>query len=584
MRVTAPTAGTETAQRIADALMAGFDRHYKLFRETSALAKERFERADWGSAQQAVKERIRYYDERVQECVTHLTRDLDAESLDIETWQEAKLLYVGLLVDHKRPELAETFFNSVITRVLHRTYAHNDFIFVRAAISTEYIASAPPIYRSYYPDADGLRPTFLELLRGFEWAVPFADLDRDIGHLMNALEERAVDGRGPRQPNHQVRVLSSAFYRNKAAYVIGKIVDGHNEVAFVVPVLHADGGLVLDTILLDPEDISVLFGLSRAYFMADMDVPSGTVQFLREIMPAKPRGELYTAIGLGKQGKTLFYRDLLHHLHHSEDTFIEAAGIRGQVMHVFTLPSYPYVFKVIRDTFGPGKSSDRETVKRKFLMVKEVDRVGRMTDVIEFTNLALPHHRFAPELLAQLHELVPSSIEVDGDDLVIRHCYVERRMTPLNVYLEHATPEQVDAAVREYGDTIRELAIANVFPGDMLWRNFGVNRHGRVEFYDYDEIEYLTDCTFRAIPPAPNPEAELSGEPWYPVGALDVFPEEFESFLLGSPQVREAFMRYHAELLGAAFWQECQRRIREGEIVDFFPYPESMRFSPSGGT
>jgi isocitrate dehydrogenase kinase/phosphatase len=374
-------------------------------------------------------------------------------------------------------------------------------------------------------------------------------------------------------------VLSSAFYRNKAAFVIGRVVNGHEETPFVIPVLHdADDRLVLDTVILDPDEISILFSLSRAYFMADMDVPSGTVEFLQAIMPGKPRSELYTAVGLGKQGKTLFYRDLLQHMHHSRDLFVEAPGTRGQVMHVFNLPSYPYVFKVIKDVFGPTKSTDRETVKRKFLMAKEVDRVGRMADALEFTELALPRERFAPGLLEQLNALAPSVIEVDGRNLVLHHCYVERRMTPLNLYLETASDEGVESAVREYGNAIRELAIANIFPGDILWRNFGVTRYGRVVFYDFDEIEFLTDCTFRDIPPAPTPDEELSDEPWYPVGPRDVFPEEFETFLLGSPKVRDAFLRHHAELLRPAFWRECQHRLADGEIFDFFPYPDSTRF------
>jgi isocitrate dehydrogenase kinase/phosphatase len=569
----------DVARRIADTLIEGFDRHYRLFGETTARAKERFEEADWAGAQRAVSERIAFYDQRVRECVERLQGELAADQLDDPTWQRAKLLYIGLLVDHKRPELAETFFNSVVTRIRHRTYAHNDFIFVRAAVSTEYIESDPPIYRSYYPAEDGLRQTFCEVFRDIGWARPFADLERDVELFHAALLDHLGGRWPPRQPNHQVQVLGSPFYRNKAAFVIGRVVNGHDEIPFLVPVLHEpDGRLVLDTVLFDPEEISVVFSLSRAYFMAEMDVPSGTVGFLQAIMPTKPRSELYTAVGLGKQGKTLFYRDLLQHLHHSRDLFVEAPGTRGQVMHVFNLPSYPYVVKVIKDVFGPTKTSDRATVERKFRMVKEVDRVGRMVDALEFTELALPAARFAPQLLDELLELAPSVVAVEGDEVVLHHCYVERRMTPLNVYLEGATPEQVDAIVREYGDAIRELAIANVFPGDLLWRNFGVTRYGRVVFYDYDEIEHLTDCTFRAIPQAPTPEAELSGEPWYPVGPLDVFPEEFEAFLLGSPKVREAFLRHHAELLRPAFWQECQRRVAAGEIVDFFAYPETVRF------
>jgi isocitrate dehydrogenase kinase/phosphatase len=378
----------------------------------------------------------------------------------------------------------------------------------------------------------------------------------------------------------QLHVLASAFYRNKGAYVVARIVDGIDIHPFVVPVLHDEQGrLVLDTVLHDQESVAILFSLSRAYFMVDMDVPSGYVQFLQTVMPRKPRSELYTALGLGKQGKTLFVRDLREHLHHSQDLFVEARGTRGKVMHVFNLPSYPFVFKVIKDVFGSGKHTDRATVMRKFAMVKEVDRVGRMADTIEFKNLALPLDRFAPELLDQLRELAPSSIAVEDDELIVRHCYVERRLTPLNLFLHGATDREREHAVREYGDAIRELAIANVFPGDLLWRNFGITTYGRVVFYDYDEVEYVTDCTFRRIPPPPTPEAELGAEPWYRVGALDVFPEEFETFVLGEPGVREAFFRHHADLLRPEFWQDAQRRVAGGEIVDFFPYPEAVRFA-----
>ena len=567
--------GKPIAEAIAAVLIEGFDRHYRLFRESSAQAKERFERAAWAEVQLAVQERIRFYDERVRENVERLRTEFDLDALDAAAWREVKLRFIGLLVDHHQPELAETFFNSVITRILRRTYSDNDLIFVRATISTEQIESDPPIYRSYYPGQSGLRDCFLRVFRDFGWTVPFADLERDVDRLLAAVGEPWAH----LEPNHQIQVLGSAFYRNKAAYVLGKIVNGHEELPFAVPILHdADGRLALDAIVLEEERLSVLFSLSRAYFMVDMEVPSGYVEFLRTMTPSGERADLYTMIGLGKQGKTLFYRDLLQHLHHSEDAFVEAPGVRGQVMLVFTLPSYPYVIKVIKDVFGPGKDTDRATVRSKFEMVKHVDRVGRLADTLEFTALALPFERFSEELLGELRALAPSMIETDGDSLVIHHCYVERRMTPLNIYLDRARPEEVEPAVLEYGNAIRDLAIANIFPGDLLWRNFGVSRDGRVVFYDYDEIEYLTDVTFRRIPPPPNPEAELADEPWYGVARNDVFPEEFATFLLGDLRLRESFLRHHAELLEPEFWQECQRRIEAGEIVDFFPYPESLRF------
>ena len=520
----------------------------------------------------------------MRENVERLRTEFDLDRMDDADWREVKLRYLGLLVDHPQPELAETFFNSVLMRVLRRAYYGNELIFCapRSRRST-----SPPTRRSTAATtrtrtacataSSGSSSTSAGRGRSPIWAGTSTT-------SLRALRERPGGPWAHLEPNFQLRVLTSAFYRNKGAYVLGTIENGHEVLPFVVPVLHDEGGeLNLDTVVLDPEQINVLFSLSRAYFMVDMQVPSGYVYFLRRMIPARARAELYTMLGLGGQGKTLFYRDLRQHLHHSEDAFVEAPGIPGQVMYVFTLPSYPYVFKVIKDVFGPGKDTDRATVRSKFAMVKHVDRVGRMADALEFTDLALPRDRFSEEALDQLARLAPSMVAEEGDSLVVRHCYVERRMIPLNIYLDRATPEEIEPVVREYGNAIRDLAIANIFPGDMLWRNFGVTRDGRVVFYDYDELEYLTDVNFRRIPPAPNPEAELSGEPWYGVVRNDVFPEELGTFLLGDPRVREPFLRHHAELLEPEFWWDCQRRVEAGELVDFFPYPESLRFRNRNG-
>lgn len=582
MKISVGLYGT-SAHQIALALIQGFNKHYTLFRQTCREAKTRFENGDWQGVHRAVSARIRFYDDRVDECVERLRDDFDAQHLDDSTWQQVKLLYIGLLLNHKQPELAETFFNSVTTKILHRTYFQNDFIFVRPTISTENLeADEAPTYRSYYADLHGLHGAIRHVVRDFKWQRPFADLERDVSYVYHAIR-RHMKGMPNREFNFQIQVLGSAFYRNKAAYIIGKAINGPAEYPFAIPVLHdPEGRLYLDTILLDAWRIGLLFSLSRAYFMVDMEVPSGYVQFLRAIMPNKPRSEIYIMLGLGKQGKTMFFRDLIYHLHHSEDKFIMAPGIRGLVMLVFTLPSYPYVFKIIRDVFGSSKEMDRATVKRKFMMVKQVDRVGRMADTLEFSNVLLPLERFSEEVLDELQRLAPSCYEIDGKQLIIKHLYIERRMEPLNIHLERMDKSNnldgLEHAIREYGSAIREMAQANIFPGDMLWKNFGISRYGRVVFYDYDEIEYMTDVNFRKIPPAPDFETEMSGEVWYPVARGDVFPEEFATFLLGSPQVRKLFLKHHKDLLTPAFWQEAQAKIRAGHVEDFYPYPQELRF------
>lgn len=574
---------SQIAFDIARTILDGFDRHYTLFRQASKQAKTYFERADWTTAQQAARTRIDFYDKRVQECVHALEDEYAPEDLDDETWRETKLHYIGLLTDHKRPELAESFFNSVSCHILHRSYYRNDFIFVRPAVSTEYIETdePAPTYRVYYPAADSLRVSLRRMVTNFQLDCPFAELDRDTA----LVEARMVEhfGLHEREPNQQLHVLSSLFFRNKAAYIVGRAINGAREHPFVVPILHDRAGrLVLDAVLTDPEQVILLFSFTRAYFMVDMEVPSAFVQFLRGLMPKKPRSEIYTVLGLQKQGKTLFYRDFLQHLMHSSDAFRIAPGIRGLVMLVFELPSFPYVFKVIKDFYPPPKETTRARIKEKYLLVKHHDRVGRMADTLEYSDVAFPLSRFDEELLAELRRFAPSLVEIEGDHIVIKHLYIERRMVPLNIYLDRAqrsgNDDLIEHGVFEYGNAIRDLVAANIFPGDMLYKNFGVTRQGRVVFYDYDEIEYLTDCQFRDIPQPRNEEDEMAAEPWYPIGKHDVFPEQFARFLLANPKIRAAFMKHHAALLTRVWWQSHKDRILAGELEDIFPYPQHIRF------
>jgi len=566
---------------IAQAMLEGFNRHYRLFRETTREAKARFEAADWHGQQRAQRERIEFYDLRVNEASERLTREFAAPSLPADVWQQVKLHYIGLLTNHHQPELAETFFNSVTTKLLHRSYFRNDFIFVRPAISTEYIENdepaATPTYRAYYPTRETLRETLLRVVANFGLQCEFEDLERDVDLVLGAVLKALGDWR--LRTNFQIQVLSSLFFRNKGAYLVGKVINGFNETPFALPIVHGErGGLTIDAALFGEDDLLLIFSFARAYFMVDMQIPSAYVQFLRSLMPRKPRAEIYNALGLQKHGKNLFYRDFLYHLRHSTDRFRIAPGIKGMVMLVFDLPSFPYVFKVIKDFYPPPKDTTREQIMGKYLLVKTHDRVGRMADTLEYTNVAFPRARFDDALVAELKHHCASVFEEDGDALVIRHLYIERRMIPLNIYLHDATPAQIEHAVIEYGNAIKDLVAANIFPGDMLWKNFGVTRHGKVVFYDYDEIEYITDCKFRRVPTPRNEEEEMSGEIWYHVGPKDVFPETFAPFLLGNDNVREVFMKHHADLLDADFWQGHKERIAAGHVHDVFPYDADKRF------
>lgn len=575
----------ERARQIARSILTGFDRHYSIFQEITSSARKRFERTDWESGRVASANRISYYDLRVRETIDKVRSAFGIQTLDEPLWQEVKRAYQALLARHSRPELAETFYNSVFCRLFDRKYFNNDNIFLVSSVDREALANGYRVFMSFHPRDGGLEHCIWEILSAFYFSLPFEDIQRDTQRIATAFRARGPFG--AQIPDEaRIDVLESPFYRNKAAYLIGRVVLGADCHPFIVPLVNNEAGAIYaDTLLTTRQQMELVFSFTRAYFMAKTPVPAATVDFLHSLMPDKSLSDLYQSIGFLKQAKNEFYRDFLAHLAGSEDRFQIAPGTRGLVMLVFTLPSYPYVFKVIRDRFPPQKDVTRQQVKQRYLQVKHHDRMGRMADTLEFSDVAFPLNRFAPDLLAELEKEVPSLLERDGEMLVIRHLYIERRMTPLDIYLAEATPAEQSAILDDWGLALKELMGVNIFPGDLLFKNFGVTRHGRVVFYDYDEICYLSECKFRKIPLARTLEDEMSAEPWYTVNPGDVFPEEFPTFLTNSGAIRQILFATHPEIYDYRYWQQRQKKTASGVWEDVFPYDQALRFTrPKAGS
>ncbi len=566
------------AECIAQIILDVFNQHYQIFLNITRDAKTRFITSDWDAGHRASIERIKLYTKRVTEASDQLSSEFNFDQSDRQLWQKVKQYYISMLYEHKQPELAETFYNSVFTWLFDRRYYNNTNIFVRPSISTEYLTGSEPTYYSFYPAKDGIKNCMQAILDVFDLGLPFENYPRDVQHLVEQFECRFKSKKNNRV-SFQLQVLSSLFYRNKAAYIVGRIFNGLNYWPLVIPVLNNEKQQVyIDAMVANKKDIKNLFSFARAYFMVYTEVPSAVVRFLQKILPDKTVSELYTSIGLQKQGKSEFYRAFLHHLEHSNDQFNISAGTRGMVMSVFTLPSYPFVFKVINDRFAPPKDATPEQVKQKYQFVKMHDRVGRMADTLEFSYVALPLSRFSDELLQELKNKINNSLEIKDDQIIIRHLYIERRLIPLNLFLENASGKELENAIIEYGNAIKEMAAANIFPGDLLTKNFGLTRFGRVIFYDYDEIELLVDCNFRKIPPPRYPEDEMAAEPWYSIAPLDIFPEEFLPFLFSTAEQRQIFLKHHANLLDAEYWQCIQEDISSGHYAHVFSYSKDIRF------
>ncbi|PHM31166.1 bifunctional isocitrate dehydrogenase kinase/phosphatase [Xenorhabdus innexi] len=568
---------TDLAHLIAQTILQGFDAQYGRFLEVTSGAQQRFEQADWHAVQQAMKKRINLYDHHVGLVVEQLKCIRGSRLYDQEYIAKIKAVYTRLLPDYPRFEIAESFFNSVYCRLFQHRNLKQENLFIFSSQPPRRFRHIPrPLSRDFFPDAD-LETMLRAILKDLPLRLKWEDLGRDISYITQYLQN-AFPRNDLRQATFQI--ANELFYRNKAAWLVGKIRLCTEAYPFLLPIHHNESGRIfIDTCLTNHDDASIVFGFARSYFMVYAPLPAAMVEWLREILPAKSTAELYMAIGCQKHGKTEYYREYLTFINSSQEQFVIAPGVKGMVMLVFTSPSFDRVFKVIKDKFAPQKEVSQERVQECYRLVKEHDRVGRMADTQEFENFVIDKRHISPELMDEIQKEIPEKIEDLGDKILIKHLYMERKMLPLNIYMEQVDEDSLKDAVEEYGNAIKQLAAANIFPGDMLFKNFGVTRHGRVIFYDYDEICYMTEVNFRDIPPARYPEDELASEPWYSVSPNDVFPEEFRHFLCSDKRVRQYFEEFHGDLFKADYWRALQERIKNGYVEDVFAYRLRQRFS-----
>jgi isocitrate dehydrogenase kinase/phosphatase len=557
---------------------SAYERYELGFQEITARAQRRFEARDWAGAQSDATERLTLYKAHVDGAVADVQEILRDGVMERTVWAAMRSAHGELIRGRPDLELAETFFNSVTRRVFSTVGVDPAIEYLDRSVPT---AEGPRIWDTHRVAAVDSQ-LVRRILQSVHWSVPYAKLDGDanlVAELMDARISRSLGRSGP----VEVDIVRSVFYRNKGAYLVGRIRTTEETIPLVLPLLHAERGIVVDAVLMTQDEASVVFGFSWTYFRVDTPRPRTLVDFLASIMPLKLVHELYTSIGYNKHGKTELYRGLMRHLEEEDARFAFAEGDEGMVMAVFMLPSLNVVFKIIKDSFGAPKNTTRRAVMDRYHFVFVRDRVGRLADAQEFEHLEFPRRCFPDELLEYLLRVAGATIRTEGDRVIVRHLYTERRVTPLNLYLVQADLEAAREAVLDYGNAIKDLAAANIFTGDMLLKNFGVTRNGRVICYDYDELCLLSECRFRRIPVPRSIEEEFAAEPWFHVGEQDVFPEEFQAFLVPAGTLRHAFLAQHQDLIDIEFWQRVQNQIAAGEVVDVFPYRREARLQRNEG-
>lgn len=566
----------------ADTIHWAFDEYRQRVQAITRRVQQRFERRDWAGIRQDTVERLGLHSRSIGRVCEVLSEQLGEHLRDRSLWSGLKEAYTATILGRDDFELAQTWFNSLSRRVFGHDGVDPTIDYTGDEVPLPYkgweMASAR-MYAVRRVDAGVVK----KILEDAGFRVPFRNLEGDAGLAAERIRQALRDRFGSDEVE-ALDVLRPIFFRNKGAYVVGRarLRDSGQLLPLLLPIVSRESGLELDAILPSEDEASVVFSFARWYFHAEVESPREVIGFLMSILPRKRIAELYISLGYTKHGKTELYRDLMRHVSASEEPFVVSEGQRGLVMSVFDLPSYPFVFKVIKDRFPPQKTASREHVREKYREVLQHDRVGRLVDFQEYEHLKIPRARFAPALLEELLRESSMNVEVQGDDVIVRHVYVERRVLPLDVYLRKVDEEDALAAISDWGRCIKDLAAANIFPGDVLLKNFGVTRHGRVVFYDYDEVGRLTDCRFRPFPRPRHDFEEMSSETWFAVGEGDVFPEELGRFLGLEGERRAAFLKEHGDLFEVDFWKRMQDRNLSGEVIEFFPYPDERRLRPRG--
>lgn len=571
----------EPAPRLTDSRVAnvaarqiyeGYERYGRRFREITCQAQKRFEAKDWHAQRADALARLNLYRQIVDGVVVTI-RDLLGERLTKKVvWASMKAVYSGLIAENADWELAETFFNSITRRIFTTVGVDPQIEFVDPDFDLPPLTDPKSLYTTYYPLE--LEETVQQILLACELTVPFANFAGDC-HQVTArlgcfLEKQQTT-------LSRMDMVNSLFFRGKGAYLVGRLYTPQGLVPLILVLLQGESGVFIDAVLLDESSASILFSFARAYFHVVVERPSDLAQFIHSIIPRKRIAEIYISLGYNKHGKTELYRDLLNHLKESKTQFEIAPGQRGMVMIVFSLPDFDVVFKLIKDRFAYPKKTTRQDVISNYEMVFRHDRAGRLIDAQTFEFLQFRRGRFTDDLLAELLEVAANTVRLEEETVVVSHAYVERQVIPLDLFLLEAEEAAANRVIIDYGQAIKDLAVTNIFAGDMLLKNFGVTRHERVVFYDYDELRPLTDCNFRQFPQARTYEEELSAEPWFHIGEKDVFPEEFLRFMGLPISVRNTFLQHHGDLLEVDFWQQTQRRLEAGEIITIRPYLDIYR-------
>lgn len=583
------TVSSAVISRAAMFVLESFDNYLNQFHAITRRAKEKFERRDWQGRQRDSLERLELYDAALDGVAAGLMGLLGPRLRDPETWTRLKNEFAQLMEGRTDIDLAETFYNSTTRKVLETIGLNRAIEFFHEDSPVPKPPAGPSMCRRYQRAADTVS-VVRRILNDLDFSAAFENLERDSRLAARELDLYMWPICGL-DDDYTIEIIRSPFYRNKVAYVVGRIRAGERLVPLVLPLYNGPRGILVDTALLDVPDVSIVFSFAFSYFHVEVNRPGVLVDFISSILPQKPLYEIYNSIGFNRHGKTVFYRDLHRFVHESREEFTIAPGLEGAVMIVFTLPHYSFVFKVIKDRpcFLRSRNQTPKTIRRsqvvyRYNFVRRRDRVGRLVDTQEFENLRFKKMRFAEELLDEFRQAAREDVTIDADYVVVRHLYVQRRVVPLPMYLQQEPdPEAIRKVILDFGYFIKDLAATGIFAADLFntW-NYGVTQRGRVVLFDYDDVIALEKANFKEKPELKYPEGDLEpDEDWILASPEDFFVDEMNRYSGIPGPLREVFNAVHSDLYSLDFWRSMKQRVKAGEVVDITPYDRLRRFHPA---
>ena len=560
----------------AEWVLAQFEQFYAEFLDVPYQARTAFEQQHHSTSIWLSRYRLSLYSSYIHRMGAYLKAIQPNISIDVNFLNQLEARFWRMVENRYESDVAYAFMHSIRRMVYRDEWKPVEYSFWGSNENSEQYPAE--LLQKFDVDATVSDDLLAEILRIPEFSVAHRDIEGDalaIARRINRLARRRD------RDITTVEMIDAGFFRNRGAYLVGKILfDDHSYAPLIIALLNGPDGIYCDAVILDEHLAHNLFSSTLANYHVTTRYYHELSAYLHSLMPHRALGLHYSTIGYNHVGKVAVIKELKQELEDSGGVLDNAIGEPGTVAIGFAGPQSAYNLKVIRNhpTSGYkwGEFEGIDSVKEKYSRVHEINRTGSMLDNIIYFNIALEKRLFSPGLLAELLAEASETVSLHGDAVLFKYLIVQPRMTPLPVFLEHADERQVRYVLESLGDCIKNNAAANIFNKDLDARNYGVSHFLKVYLFDYDALEVMVDVKIRSNLDRFDGEEDIPD--WYFEDGVIFLPEEIEAGLcIRDREQRQMFREYHGDLLTTGYWENLQYELRQNQVPAIKVYPDTCR-------